>query len=173
MYYISSNLLDDVHKVKAVFTGHTLCFSHLFKHTPNTRKYSKFGFILTCSCLKELFVTLKIIRTRRVQDIVSVMYVTNQRLCVEIKIWSCTLCSKNCHQTIFCLSRHFCTILTIFAKSTYHLVLIRRQLYFNFHEMTNCVTFSFSLKNTAYFFCVRNLIVVESIFMFSVPKFDL
>ena len=57
----------------------------------------------------------KIIRTHRVQDIVSIWYVESRKCCVlvesQVKIWSCTLSYKNCH---------FGTILTIFAKFEYY-----------------------------------------------------
>ena len=56
--------------------------------------------------LKELLVTLEIKITHRVQDIVSMWYVTAQQLCVvahgPVNIWHCSLSSKNCHITILC-----------------------------------------------------------------------
>ena len=73
--------------------------------------------------LKEILVTLKIIRTHMVQDIVSISYVEARKLCLVVdshaKIWSFTLSYKNCHLTLLCLQHHFGTILTIFAKFRY------------------------------------------------------
>ena len=64
--------------------------------------------------------TYKIIRSHRVQDIVSIWLVAARKLCLavdsQVKIWSCTLSYKNCHATLVCLLHHFGTILTIFAK---------------------------------------------------------
>ena len=47
---------------------------------------------ITCTCLKELFVILEIIRTHIVQDSVSIWYVGARKLCVvvdsQVKIWT-------------------------------------------------------------------------------------
>ena len=76
------------------------------------------------NCLKELLVTWKMIRTHRVQDIVSIWYVAARKLCLvvdsHVKKRSCTLSYKNCHVTLLCLQHHFGTILTIFAKFKYY-----------------------------------------------------
>ena len=76
------------------------------------------------TCLKEILVTLKIIITHRVQDIVSISYVAARKLRLvvdsNVKIWSCTLSYKNCHLILLCLQHHFGTILTIFAKFRYY-----------------------------------------------------
>ena len=71
------------------------------------------------TCLKGLLVTWKIIRTHRVQDIVSIWYVAARKLCL-VKKRSCTLSYKNCHLTLLCLQHYFGTILTIFAKLKYY-----------------------------------------------------
>ena len=42
-----TSLLDDVHKVLAVFIGHQLCFWYVFEYTPHILKYSKSGLTLT------------------------------------------------------------------------------------------------------------------------------
>ena len=42
-----TSLLDDVHKVLAVFTGHKLCFVYVFEYTSHKLKYSRSGLILT------------------------------------------------------------------------------------------------------------------------------
>ena len=66
----------------------------------------------------------KIIRTHRVQDIVSIWYVEARKLCLvvdsQVKIWSCMLSYKNCHLTLLYLQHHFGTILTIFAQFKYY-----------------------------------------------------
>ena len=53
------------------------------------------------TCLKEFLVTYKMIRTHRVQDIVSVWYMAARKLYVvidrQVKIWSCTMPCKNWH----------------------------------------------------------------------------
>ena len=41
------NLIDDVHKVLDILTGHKLRFGHLFQHTPHTLTYSRSNIILT------------------------------------------------------------------------------------------------------------------------------
>ena len=50
---------------------------------------------IAITCLKEHFVTLKIIRTLMMQDIVSIWCVAARKLCLvvdsQVKIWSCTL----------------------------------------------------------------------------------
>ena len=83
------------------------------------------------TCLKELLVTYKIIRTHRVQDIVSIWSMAARKLCLvvdsQVKVWSWTLSYKNCHLTLLCLQHHFGTILTIFAKFKY---------YFDFDHLT-------------------------------------
>ena len=42
-----TSLLDDVHKVLAVFTGTKLCFWYVFENTPHIMKYSRSGLTLT------------------------------------------------------------------------------------------------------------------------------
>ena len=42
-----TSLLDDVHKILAVFTGHKLCFGYVFQYTPHILKYSRSGLALT------------------------------------------------------------------------------------------------------------------------------
>ena len=90
-------------------------------------------------CLKERLVTLKIIRTPRVQDIVCVWCVAAQKLCLiidsQVKIWYCTLSYKNCHLTLLCLQHHFGAILTIFAKLKYYFDFDKLSINFNLHEM--------------------------------------
>ena len=46
-----TSLLDDVHKVLAVFTGHKLCFWYVFEYTPHKLKYSRSGLTLTLKLL--------------------------------------------------------------------------------------------------------------------------
>ena len=76
------------------------------------------------TCLKELPVTLEIIRIHMVQDSVSILwYVVARKLCVvvdcEVNIWTCTLSYNKWHLTLLCLSYPFGTILTIFATFKY------------------------------------------------------
>ena len=42
-----TSLLDDLHKVLAVFTGHKLRLWYLYEHTPHIPKYSRSGHTLT------------------------------------------------------------------------------------------------------------------------------
>ena len=74
------------------------------------------------TCLKEFLE--KILRTYRMQDIVSIWHDAARKLCLvvdsQVKIWSCTLSYKNCHLTLLCLQHDFGTILTIFAKFKYY-----------------------------------------------------
>ena len=76
------------------------------------------------ACLKDFLVTKKIIRTPRVQDIVSICYVVARTICLvvdsQVTIWSCTMSYKNCHQTLLCLQQHLGTILTTFVKLKYY-----------------------------------------------------
>ena len=76
------------------------------------------------TCLKEVLVTKKIIRTHRMQDIVSIWYVAARKLCLVVdsqaKSWSYRLSYKNCLLTLLCLQHHSSTILTIFAKFKYY-----------------------------------------------------
>ena len=46
-----TSLLDDVHKVLAVFTGHKLCLWYVFECTPPILKYSRSGLSLTLKLL--------------------------------------------------------------------------------------------------------------------------
>ena len=100
---------------------------HLFTYPSYTESQEIWPYInIEITCLKELLVTLEIIRTHRVQDIVSVRYVAARKLpdVVDspVKLWPFMLFSKNCHLTNLCLSHHFGTILTIFAKSKNYVV---------------------------------------------------
>ena len=76
---------------------------------------------------------------------------------------------------MFCLSRHFGTIMTIFAKSKYYLNFEdtgKSEIAFQLSKMKNCVTFLSSLKIIAYlrFFYVRNLITDDVLFMFLMER---
>ena len=77
------------------------------------------------TCLKELIVTEKIIRTHRMKDIVSIWYMEARKLYLiidsQVKLWSCMLSYKNCHLTLLCLQHHFGTILTIFTAYKYQI----------------------------------------------------
>ena len=42
-----TSLLDDVHKVLAIFIGHKLCFWYVVEYTPHKLKYSRSGPTLT------------------------------------------------------------------------------------------------------------------------------
>ena len=42
-----TSLLDDVHKILAVFIGHKLCVWYVFEFTPHILKYSRSGLTLT------------------------------------------------------------------------------------------------------------------------------
>ena len=57
------------------------------------------------TCLKELLVTQKIIRTRRMQDTVNIWCVAARKLCLivdsQVMIWSCTLSYKNSHHFFY------------------------------------------------------------------------
>ena len=85
--------------------------------------------------MRELLVTFEILRTQRVQDIVSIWCVAALKLCVHVgstvKIWSRTQSYRNYHLTLVCLSHLFGTILvpflTIFARFKYYFILIYRQ----------------------------------------------
>ena len=75
-------------------------------------------------CLKELLVTQKIIRTRRVQG-VNIWCVAARKLCLivdsQVMIWSCTLSYKNSHQQFYAFNTILVRFLTIFAKFKYEL----------------------------------------------------
>ena len=121
-------------------------------------------------CLKELHVTLDIVRTHRVQDIVSIWYMTSQKLGFvvhsPVKNCSSTLSSKHCHLTFFFISPtrfwyHFYNICKVLV---YFDVVIQQQ-HFNLQVRDK---FPSSLKNMAYhsLFCLRNFIAVENFFMY-------
>ena len=117
-----------MNKISAVFTGHKLCFWYVFSipliywNTADLVLHWRWNFLPErASC------DFKIIRTHRVQDIVSIWYVASRKLCLvvdsQVKIWHCTLSYKNCHLTLLCLQHHFGTtfcILTIFAKFNHY-----------------------------------------------------
>ena len=93
-------------------------------------------------------------------------------------LWVFAPSSNNCNLTILCLSNYFDTILTIFTKSMNYFVVDKYAI--TIQHSINKEVWSVSLfhplwKNMAYlsFFGVRNLITVEGLFIFSVPKFDL
>ena len=123
--------------------------------------------------MKEI-VTLEIIKTHKAQD--SIWYVTARKLCLvvdnPVKIWSRTLSSKNCHLTILCLSQHFGTILTIFAKSKYHFDFDNSAIRLQSSINEELCHFPFSLNNFAClsFFFVRTRIEVDGLLMLSVPN---
>ena len=117
----------------AFFTGHKLCFGMFLIYSSYTEIQQIWSYIdIEITCLKGLLVNKKIIRTDRVQDIVSIWYVAARKLCFvvdsQVKIWPCTLSYKNCHLTLSCLQHHFGTILqnhfgtilTIFEKFKYN-----------------------------------------------------
>ena len=107
-----TSLLDDVHKVLAVFIGHKLCFLYVFLVYPSYTEIQQiWSYIdIEITCLKELLVTQKIIRTHRVQYTVNIWCVAARKLCLivdsQVMIWSCTLFYKNSHQ-------HFYGLITI------------------------------------------------------------
>ena len=69
-------------KVLADFTGHKLCFWYGYEYTPHILKYIWSYIDIEITCLKELHVTEKIIRTHRVHDIISIWYVAARKLFV-------------------------------------------------------------------------------------------
>ena len=80
-----TNLLADVHKVLPIFTGHKLLFDTILSIPSHTEVQQIWSYIdIETTCLKELLVTLKIIRTHRIQDIVSMWYVAARKLCVVV-----------------------------------------------------------------------------------------
>ena len=83
---------------------------------------------INITCLKELLVTLEIIRRHWVRNNVSIWHMAARKLCIvvdsQVKIWFCMLSYKNCHQTRLCLQRHFGTVLTVFANLSIILILI-------------------------------------------------
>ena len=129
------------------------------------------------TCLKELLVIQKIIRTQRVQDTVNIWCVAARTLCLivdsQVMIWSWMLSYKNSHQHF----NAFNTILVPFWQClrslSMNLILITLQLHVNLQEIKNYVPFPSSLKSIAYFsfFGVRNLKAVEGLFTFFPTKF--
>ena len=114
-----------MHKVLAVSQAINyvlVCFRVYTSYTKIQQIWSYIDIEITC--LKELLVTLKMKKTHRVQDIVSIWYVAAQKLCLvvdsHVKKRYCTLSYKNCHLTLLCLQHHFGTILTKFAKFKYY-----------------------------------------------------
>ena len=131
------------------------------------------------TCQKELLVTQKIIRTRRVQDTVNIWYVAARKVCLivdsQVMIWSCTLSYKNFHQHFYAFNTIFVPFLQYLRSLSMNLILITLQQHFNLQDIKNYVPFPSSLKSIAYFsfFGVRNLKAVEGLFMFFLPNFDL
>ena len=80
--------------------------------------------VIEITCLKELLVTLDVIRTHMVQGIISIWYVAARKIVVvvqsQVKIWSWSMSYKHCHPTLLCLPHHFGTILTLFTKFKYY-----------------------------------------------------
>ena len=94
---------------------------YVFEYTPHILKYSRSGLTLTLKLPASK--SFLLIRTYRVQDIVSIWCVIAKKRCrvdIQVKIWSCMLSYKTCHPTLLCLQHHFGTILTIFAKFKYY-----------------------------------------------------
>ena len=129
----------------------------------------------SCTCPRELTFTFEIIITHMMHDIVSTWFLAARKFCVvvdcPVKILPCTMNIQNCHLTVKCLWHNFGTILTIFTKPKYYFDVYE----FYFQIINNCATFPSPLDNIAYLsiFDVRNIIAVEVLFMFSVPKFYL
>ena len=100
-----TSLIDDVHKISAVFTGHRLCFWYVFNYTPHILKYSRSDLTLTLKlpAWKSFLWLRKKIRNPWVQDSVSIWCVAARKLSLvvdrQVKIWACTctLSYKNCH----------------------------------------------------------------------------
>ena len=102
MYYISPNTSP----WWCVFIGHKLHFGIFLVYPSYTEVQQIWSYIdILITCLKELLVTLEIIRTQRMQDIVSVWYVAARKICgvvdSKVKNWSCALFYKICNLTFY------------------------------------------------------------------------
>ena len=136
MYYISSNKSPWwCAQCFSCFHRPLVMFWYVFECTPHILKYSRSGLtlILKLPAWKELLVTQKIIKTRRVQDTVNIWCVAARKLCLivysQVMIWSCTLSYKNSHQ-------HFYAFNTILVPFWQYLGSFKYELDFNNFAIT-------------------------------------
>ena len=110
-----TSLLDYVHNVLAAFIGHKLCFWCVLVYPSYTEIQQIWSFIdIEITCLKELLVTQKIIKTRREQDTVNIWCVAARKLFLivdsQVMIWSWYAVLQEFSSTLLCLQHHFGTI---------------------------------------------------------------